>query len=258
MGMLIVTSCVLKSVSGTTPAGVFYSDDGDGNCIVCMTTSVNRGCHVINPCKHAGVCKECIDLIRAGTNECPLCRKKITGLGKYFKFTAPEEVENDEAKHNEQHHHGPALNPVEEEESKYDHSAAEDDFYRLNIPWVDRRECWHCLLQNKGNVRCPRSFGRINQRCPCGGRFGTLPAEMELRTYVCPRCKGSGARQNTGGIFGSVLNGIAYLPIIGQAVTERCQYSCRMCHGNATVKRQCKWPERKRWRRLMATLSELC
>merc|ERR1711964_550214 len=110
MGMLIVTSCVLKSVSGATPFGVFYSDDGDGNCIVCMTTRVNRGCHVIQPCNHAGVCKECIDQIRAVTNECPLCRKKITGLGESFKHTT-EEVENDEAKHNEQHHHCPALNP---------------------------------------------------------------------------------------------------------------------------------------------------
>merc|ERR1712096_377504 len=208
----------------------------------------------------------------------------ITGLGKYFKFTGPEEVENDDAKNNEQHHHGDGEvefkeeeykeeeESKEEEDSKQDDSAAEAAFYRLNIrvgdrlavPWIYRRECLYCLTANKENITWPRSFGKMDQRCPCiyEGYFNILPAEMEQRTYACPGCKGSGTKQKAGHIS-TILNQVnAYLPL-PSCTTGWYRYPCDMCHGKTTIEMQCKWPEWKRWRRLMTTtscgmLSELC
>merc|ERR1711964_726214 len=88
-----------------TPAGVFYADDGDGCCFVCMDKKMTK-CRAIQPCKHAGVCRGCIKQIP--DNKCPSCRGEITGLGKPFAPTPTPtgEVEDDEAKYNDQHHHG--------------------------------------------------------------------------------------------------------------------------------------------------------
>lgn len=238
VAILIVTCCAIKCVSGNTPPGVFYADDGEGSCFICMHTKVDRRCRSLQPCGHAGICRGCIDQLRATTNTCPCCQKRFTGLGESFVPTPQGEAEYDEAKHDDQHHHG-RVETLGETEQKYDDAAAKNAFYQLNVPWESIRECIYCLADNKSDKSKPRSFGEMNERCTmpycCGGKFGHLPAEMELRTYVCPCCKGQR------GIIQSVLS-LFRLDWLSS--------SCKLCNGNTTVKGQCKWPAKRKWNRI--------
>jgi hypothetical protein len=83
------------------------SDDGGGDCVICMSEPKDT---TVLPCRHMCLCGDCAKRLRVQTNRCPICRTPVESLLQ-IKVSRSE----DEAEHH-------AESPGEPDEDRGDRS----------------------------------------------------------------------------------------------------------------------------------------
>ena len=76
MQAAVVAECESLKIEAAVAAAVSVT------CVVCLEDEADFLCL---PCGHQCGCNDCLVQIRAGTNQCPMCRGAIGGLQRVFR-----------------------------------------------------------------------------------------------------------------------------------------------------------------------------